>query len=128
MAAFNMSEYTRDNLITTYKEGSFTAAQVAIYASNYFARGVLTEEDFQKVTNALAGIEEDPETKDIDYNSMTVADLRELAKAQGISGYSTMTKNELIVLLGGSVEEEAPEEETIEETPEAEPEEEQQEN
>ncbi len=33
---------------------------------------------------------------DTDYSAMTVAELKSLAKSTGISGYSTMTKAELI--------------------------------
>lgn len=34
-----------------------------------------------------------------DYSAMTVAELRSLAKSRGLSGYSTMNKDELIALL-----------------------------
>lgn len=38
----------------------------------------------------------------VDYSAMTVAELKDLAKARGLSGYSTMTKSELIALLESS--------------------------
>lgn len=38
-------------------------------------------------------------TKDIDYTSMKVAELKELAKERGLSGFSAMKKAELIELL-----------------------------
>ena len=37
--------------------------------------------------------------KDVDYDSMKVADLKELAKEKGLSGFSAMKKAELIELL-----------------------------
>lgn len=39
---------------------------------------------------------------DTDYSAMTVAELRSLAKSRGLTGYSTMNKDELIALLSGS--------------------------
>ena len=39
---------------------------------------------------------------DADYSAMTVAELRSLAKSRGLTGYSTMNKDELIALLSGS--------------------------
>lgn len=38
---------------------------------------------------------------DTDYSAMTVAELKSLAKAKGLTGYSTMNKDELIALLSG---------------------------
>ena len=37
-----------------------------------------------------------------DYSAMTVAELKSLAKSKGISGYSTMTKSELIEALSAN--------------------------
>lgn len=38
---------------------------------------------------------------DTDYSAMTVAELKSLAKSKGLTGYSTMNKDELIALLSG---------------------------
>lgn len=41
------------------------------------------------------------EEKKIDYNSLTVKELRTIAKEKGIEGYSDMKKDELIQALEG---------------------------
>jgi len=50
---FNLSEWLRDNLIQTYKERSFTVAQINLMSFNYFNKGQLTEDDFNIVINAI---------------------------------------------------------------------------
>lgn len=51
-------------------------------------------------TEEVALVEEVEVPQEIDYSSMTVAQLREIAKNKGIEGYSSMKKAELIEKLG----------------------------
>lgn len=46
---FNLSEWLKNNLITSCRERSFTVAQVNILAFNYYSKGQLNEEDFNIV-------------------------------------------------------------------------------
>lgn len=51
-------------------------------------------------TEEVELVEEVAVPQEIDYSSMTVAQLREIAKNKGIEGYSSMKKAELIEKLG----------------------------
>lgn len=46
---FNLSEILRNNLIDGFRNGSFSKAQIIIFASNYVAKEMLSEEDFATV-------------------------------------------------------------------------------
>lgn len=46
-------------------------------------------------------VADDTSNSATDYSNMTVAELKALCKERGITGYSTMTKSELINVLSG---------------------------
>ena len=50
---FNMAEFLKVNLITGFQNGSFTGQQVSIFAMNYLMKGMLEQEDFEEVMDAL---------------------------------------------------------------------------
>jgi hypothetical protein len=54
---FNLSEWLKDNLITSCRERSFTVAQINLMAYNYFNNTKLTEEDFNAVTVVAAEVQ-----------------------------------------------------------------------
>ncbi len=58
---------------------------------------IVKEEEFIKEEKVEEPAKEEKE--EIDYDSMTLAELKSLAKEQGIKGYSTMKKEELITNL-----------------------------
>lgn len=51
-------------------------------------------------TEEVELVEEVAAPQEIDYSSMTVSKLREIAKNKGIEGYSSLKKAELIEKLG----------------------------
>jgi len=55
---FNMSEFLKTNLINGFNDGSFTEAQVNIFAFNYLSRGQLTQEHFDEIQEVLNPVEE----------------------------------------------------------------------
>lgn len=61
MMPFNMKEFLKQNLIRGYWDGSFTMAQVNIYAANYMAQGWFTQDDFNEVIQAIQPQEEPEE-------------------------------------------------------------------
>ena len=50
---FNMADFLKRNLITGFQNGSFTEQQVSIFATNYLMKGMLKQEDFEEVMDAL---------------------------------------------------------------------------
>lgn len=50
---FNMAEFIKENLIRGFWDGSFTEAQVNIYAMNYLLKAVISQEDFDYILEAI---------------------------------------------------------------------------
>lgn len=50
---FNMADFLKGNLITGFQNGSFTEQQVSIFAMNYLMKGMLKQEGFEEVMDAL---------------------------------------------------------------------------
>lgn len=50
---FDMVAFLKSNLIRGYQDGSFTEAQVSIFAANYLAKGWFTQSDFDDVIQAI---------------------------------------------------------------------------
>ena len=50
---FNLHDFIFNNLVSGYKNGSFTKEQVSIYSVNYMAKGLFTETDVEKLNEIL---------------------------------------------------------------------------
>ena len=51
---FNLHDFIFNNLISGYKNGSFTKEQVSIYSVNYMTKGLFTETDVEKLNEILS--------------------------------------------------------------------------
>lgn len=56
---FDMTEFLKSNLIRGFYDGSFTEAQVSIFAANYVLKGWFTQADFEEVIQAIQLPEEE---------------------------------------------------------------------
>ena len=51
---FNLHDFIFNNLVSGYKNGSFTKEQVSIYSVNYMTIGLFTETDVEKLNEILS--------------------------------------------------------------------------
>ena len=51
---FNLQDFIFNNLISGYKNGSFTKEQVSIYSVNYMTKGLFKETDVEKLNEILS--------------------------------------------------------------------------
>lgn len=59
----NLSKFLTDTLISGRSNGSFTTEQVIIFVTNYQMRGQVSQEDYQRVMDALFPPETEEEAK-----------------------------------------------------------------
>lgn len=46
---FKVNEWVKENLIRGYEKGVFAGEYVAVLAAGFFAKGVLTQDDVEKI-------------------------------------------------------------------------------
>ena len=51
---FNLHDFIFNNLVSGYKNGSFTKEQVSIYSVNYMTKGLFAETDVEKLNEILS--------------------------------------------------------------------------
>ena len=51
---FNLHDFTFKNLVNGYRNGSFTKEQVSIFAVNYMAKCLFTQNDIEKINEILS--------------------------------------------------------------------------
>lgn len=51
---FNLQDFILNNLVSGYKNGSFTKEQVSIYSVNYMTKGLFTETDVENLNEILS--------------------------------------------------------------------------
>lgn len=50
---FNQAEFVKENLIGGFHRGTWNEFQVNIFAMNYQLRGVITQDDYNDIMNAI---------------------------------------------------------------------------
>lgn len=69
--AFDTNEFINKTLTSGLNNGSFTADQVSIYSFNYLQRGLITQDTFDEISQAVT-----------DYNNKQAEIAKEQAEAQ----------------------------------------------
>lgn len=86
---------TMDELIKTEEKGELRKEEK--YDNNYERK--YDKKSSEKVEKEETKAEENVKENTTDYNSMTLTELKNLAKEQGVKGYSSLKKDELIANL-----------------------------
>ena len=60
---FDLEEFLKTNLIEAYRTNSFNEVQINIFASNYLMKGVLSQNGFNEVMQAIENIKNPPEVE-----------------------------------------------------------------
>ena len=62
---FDLEEFLKTNLIEAYRTNSFNEVQINIFATNYLMKGVLSQEGFNEILQAIENIKNPPEYEEI---------------------------------------------------------------
>lgn len=60
---FDLEEFLKTNLIEAYRTNSFNEVQINIFATNYLMKGVLSQNGFNEVMQAIENIKNPPEVE-----------------------------------------------------------------
>ena len=58
---FDFEEFLKNNLIEGYITSSFNEVQINIFAANYLMKGMLSQEGFDEILQAIENIKNPPE-------------------------------------------------------------------
>ena len=62
---FDLEEFLKTNLIEAYRTSSFNEVQINIFATNYLMKGVLTQDGFDEILQAIEDIKNPPEYEEL---------------------------------------------------------------
>lgn len=62
---FDFEEFLKTNLIEAYITSSFNEVQINIFATNYLMKGVLSQDGFNEVLQAIDNIKNPPELEEV---------------------------------------------------------------
>ena len=62
---FDLEEFLKTNLIEAYRTSSFNEVQINIFATNYLMKGVLSQDGFNEILQAIENIKNPPEYEEL---------------------------------------------------------------